>query len=266
MLESATGPAIEITETAEAPGHGTPRGWQSPVGFRPEHLRPAADKSSTGCSLSRTIRLPARRGTRARRAGSPGHCGAAAVRDSLHVRRLRESRSGLPRFTFHGFRYAELDDWPGELSRSGHRPPRSSTPTMRRSGLVELPPTNCSNKLHENTVWGMRGQLSTCPTDCPQRDERLGWTGDIQVFAPAATFLYASTGTLARVAPKMWPRSSRPWGSVPNFVPWIRLLILGRLRPPPGETRRSSSPGCCTSGPVIKQILTDQLPQHESVG
>ena len=66
---------------------------------------------------------------------------------------------------------------------------------MERTGWFE-----CSdpllNRLHENVVWGMRGNFLSIPTDCPQRDERLGWTGDIQVFAPTAAFLYDSAAFL----------------------------------------------------------------------
>ena len=56
------------------------------------------------------------------------------------------------------------------------------------------------NRLHENVVWSMRGNFVDLPTDCPQRDERLGWTGDIQVFAPTAAFLYDCTGMLGFLA------------------------------------------------------------------
>ena len=70
---------------------------------------------------------------------------------------------------------------------------------LERTGWFE-----CSdpliNRLHENVVWSMRGNFLDVPTDCPQRDERLGWTGDIQVFAPTACFLYDSAGFLILVA------------------------------------------------------------------
>ena len=52
------------------------------------------------------------------------------------------------------------------------------------------------NQLHENVRWSMRGNFVDVPTDCPQRDERLGWTGDLQVFAPTAAFLYDCCGLL----------------------------------------------------------------------
>ena len=53
------------------------------------------------------------------------------------------------------------------------------------------------NRLHENVVWGMRSNFLDVPTDCPQRAERLGWTGDIQVFSPTASFLYDTAGFLS---------------------------------------------------------------------
>jgi alpha-L-rhamnosidase len=52
------------------------------------------------------------------------------------------------------------------------------------------------NKIHQNVTWGMRGNFVGLPTDCPQRDERLGWTGDIALFGPTACFLYDCAGLL----------------------------------------------------------------------
>jgi len=60
------------------------------------------------------------------------------------------------------------------------------------------------DRFHDNVVWGMRGNFLDVPTDCPQRDERLGWTGDIQVFAPAAAFLYDTAGFLTS-GWRTWP-------------------------------------------------------------
>ena len=93
-----------------------------------------------------------------------------------------------PRFTFHGFRYAEVEGWPGTLT-AGDIWAVVCHSDLERTGWFE-----CSdpllNRLHENVVWSMRGNFLDVPTDCPQRDERLGWTGDIQVFSPTACFLY----------------------------------------------------------------------------
>ncbi|HEY4386569.1 MAG TPA: family 78 glycoside hydrolase catalytic domain, partial [Ktedonobacteraceae bacterium] len=99
-----------------------------------------------------------------------------------------------PLFTFHGFRYAEIEGWPGNLQAADiHAVVCHSD--LERTGWFE-----CSNPLlnqfHENVVWSMRGNFFSIPTDCPQRDERMGWTGDIQVFAPTASFLYDSAGFL----------------------------------------------------------------------
>src|SRR2546430_1653923 len=99
-----------------------------------------------------------------------------------------------PRFTFHGFRYAEVEGWPGALRAEDIQAVVCHS-DMERTGWFE-----CSdpllNQLHQNIVWGMRGNFLDVPTDCPQRDERLGWTGDIQVFAPTASFLFDSAGVL----------------------------------------------------------------------
>lgn len=66
---------------------------------------------------------------------------------------------------------------------------------MRRTGYLTTS-NELLNKLHENVRWSMKGNFLGIPTDCPQRDERLGWTGDIQAFAPTATFLYDCTALL----------------------------------------------------------------------
>ena len=99
-----------------------------------------------------------------------------------------------PEFTIHGFRYASVDGWPGARRRRRSRP-SSATPTCRPTGTFECSDERL-NRLHENVRWSMRGNFVDVPTDCPQRDERLGWTGDIQVFAPTASFLYDCCGLL----------------------------------------------------------------------
>ncbi|CAO2652674.1 Nn.00g009570.m01.CDS01 [Neocucurbitaria sp. VM-36] len=99
-----------------------------------------------------------------------------------------------PKFTFHGFRYAEVDGWPGELLAADVQAHVIHT-DMKRRGYFKC--SNVSvNQLHQNVVWSTRGNFVSLPTDCPQRDERLGWTGDIQAFTPTATFLYDTMGIL----------------------------------------------------------------------
>ena len=123
-----------------------------------------------------------------------------------------------PRFTVHGFRYAEVSGWPGALEPTDIEALVLHT-DMRRTGWL-----TCSddrlNKLHENIVWGWRGNTVSLPTDCPQRDERLGWTGDIQVFAPTASFLYDSAGFLSSWLEDL-AVEQRPGGEVPAVVPDI---------------------------------------------
>jgi alpha-L-rhamnosidase len=121
-----------------------------------------------------------------------------------------------PLFTFHGFRYAELDGWPGEFD------PGSVTAIVLHSDLQRTGWFECSNalvnRLHENAVWSMRGNFVGLPTDCPQRDERLGWTGDLQVFAPAASFLFDVNGILASWLADLAAEQA-PDGRVPSVVP-----------------------------------------------
>ncbi|WP_439590857.1 family 78 glycoside hydrolase catalytic domain [Microbacterium sp.] len=133
-----------------------------------------------------------------------------------------EGEDWEPRFTFHGFQYVEVDGWPGDLdadAASGALVARVLHTDLERTGWFESSDP-LLNRLHENIVWGMRGNFVDIPTDCPQRDERLGWTGDIQVFAPTASFLFDSSGFLTG-----WLRDlaaeQLPDGTVPWFVPVI---------------------------------------------
>ena len=100
-----------------------------------------------------------------------------------------------PTFTFHGFRYAEITGWPGELNPDDLTAVAIGT-DLKRIGEFRTSDETL-NRFHENVVWGMRGNFIDVPTDCPQRDERLGWTGDIAAFAPTASFLYDVKSFLA---------------------------------------------------------------------
>jgi alpha-L-rhamnosidase len=127
-----------------------------------------------------------------------------------------------PRFTFHGFRYAEIEGWPGDLdaaARGGDIVARVYHTDMERTGWFESSDP-LVNRLHENVVWSMRGNFLDIPTDCPQRDERVGWTGDIQVFAPTASFLYDVSGMLSSWL-KDVALEQLPDGTVPWYVPVI---------------------------------------------
>ncbi len=147
-----------------------------------------------------------------------------------------------PRFTFHGFHYVEVSGYPGEppLETITGRVVHSATPP---SGTFE-----CSsplvNKLQSNIVWGQRGNFLSIPTDCPQRDERLGWTGDAQVFVRTASCnmdvaaffekwmvdaedAQSPAGAFPDVAPLLassglmdLSRGAPAWGDAGVIVPW----------------------------------------------
>ncbi|GGL43346.1 glycoside hydrolase family 78 protein [Planomonospora parontospora] len=127
-----------------------------------------------------------------------------------------------PRFTLHGFRYAEVDGWPGPIEHGAIHAVVCHT-GMERTGWFDSSDETL-DRLHENVLWSMRGNFVDIPTDCPQRDERLGWTGDIQVFAPTATFLYDCAGMLASWLADLAAEQAE-LGTVPVYVPWIPLLF-----------------------------------------
>jgi alpha-L-rhamnosidase len=108
-----------------------------------------------------------------------------AVATDVYTAGGGESEVFEPRFTYHGFRYLEVDNLPAELTADDvvARVLHNDTPW---TGEFE-----CSdpmvNQLQSNIAWGQRGNFVAVPTDCPQRDERLGWLADAQVFAPTAS-------------------------------------------------------------------------------
>jgi alpha-L-rhamnosidase len=124
-----------------------------------------------------------------------------------------------PRFTFHGFRYAEIGGWPGTLRAEDLRA------VVCHSDLERVGWFACSdpllNRLHENVVWSMRDNFLDIPSDCPQRSERFGWTGDIQVFAPTATFLYDTAGFLTSWLADLAADQQALGGQVPTVIPTI---------------------------------------------
>jgi alpha-L-rhamnosidase len=143
-----------------------------------------------------------------------------------------------PSLTFHGFRYAEVNGVPGVQAADLEAVVVGTD--LRRTGWFESS-HDLLNRFHENVVWGMRGNFVDVPTDCPQRDERLGWTGDIQVFSPTATFLFDSAGFLTNwladlaadqmkdgsvpfvVPDVLWQPgpAAAAWGDAATVVPWV---------------------------------------------
>jgi len=142
-----------------------------------------------------------------------------------------------PSLTFHGFRYAQVDGLHSlDLDDVSAMVIGSDMP---RTGWFDSS-HELLNRFHENVVWSMRGNFVDVPTDCPQRDERLGWTGDIQIFAPTAQFLFDSTAFLGSwlkdlsadqyadggvpfVVPDVVRNSmeAAAWGDAATVVPWV---------------------------------------------
>ncbi|MEN2740868.1 family 78 glycoside hydrolase catalytic domain [Microbacterium sp. X-17] len=124
-----------------------------------------------------------------------------------------------PAFTFHGFRYASIDGWPGEVDPSAVTAVVVNSDLTRTGWFASSDPL--LDRFHENVLWGMRGNFLGIPTDCPQRDERLGWTGDIQVFAPTASSLFDCAGFLASWLRDLAHEQRRAGGIVPVVVPTV---------------------------------------------
>ncbi|KAM5353515.1 hypothetical protein ACJ41O_000165 [Fusarium nematophilum] len=144
--------------------------------------------------------------------------------------RLGGPTKGLEtKFTFFGFRYAEinghddvsLDDFTGIVISSN----------LRRTGTFESSHPML-NRLHENTVWSMRGNFISIPTDCPQRDEKLGWTGDIQVFAPTANFLFDTSAFLGSWLRDLQADQKDADGVIPVIIPNVPRQPDNRMKRP----------------------------------
>ncbi len=151
-----------------------------------------------------------------------------------------------PHFTFQGFRYVRLDEWPGEADTRDFRAVVLHS-DMKRTGWFE-----CSspmlNQLYHNIVWGQKGNFLDVPTDCPQRDERLGWTGDAQVFVRTAAYNFQverffrkwlhdiradqlKNGAVPHVIPNVLGEdTSAAWGDASVICPWQIYLAYGNVQ------------------------------------
>ncbi|WP_251453944.1 alpha-L-rhamnosidase [Microbacterium sp. Marseille-Q6648] len=122
-----------------------------------------------------------------------------------------------PRFTFHGFRYADIDGWPGEFDPTDVEAVVLGS-DLRRTGWFASSDETL-DRFHENVVWTLRGNYLAVPQDCPQRDERLGWTGDTQLFAPTAQSLFDCHAFLRSWLRDLALEQRRLNGLVPLFAP-----------------------------------------------
>ncbi len=157
-----------------------------------------------------------------------------------------------PQFTWQGFRFIKIEGYPGDLK------PENFTAIALYSDMAPTGTFSCSNalinQLQHNIQWGQKGNFLDVPTDCPQRDERLGWTGDAQVFSRTASYnmnvhnfftkwlkdvaadQYES-GSVPFVIPnviaqglKTGPGASTGWADVSTIIPWNMYLAYGDKR------------------------------------
>ncbi|MEX0929940.1 MAG: family 78 glycoside hydrolase catalytic domain, partial [Balneolales bacterium] len=121
-----------------------------------------------------------------------------------------------PRFSFQGFRYVAIDGYPGEIT------PDAITGVVLHSDMEPTGHFQSShalvNRLQHNIVWGQKGNFLDIPTDCPQRDERMGWTGDIQVFAETANLMMNTNAFLTKWLADLEADQNEE-GSIPFVVP-----------------------------------------------
>ncbi|MBB6636612.1 alpha-L-rhamnosidase [Cohnella thailandensis] len=136
-----------------------------------------------------------------------------------YIAKGRPGESYAPHFTFMGFRYVKVEGFP--LGAEG-LPLEAFVGEVIHTDMEPTGSFECSdervNQLQRNIRWGQRGNFLDLPTDCPQRDERLGWTGDAQVFISTALFNYHGASFFAK-----WLHDLReeqmPDGGVPMVVP-----------------------------------------------
>jgi len=148
-----------------------------------------------------------------------------------------------PHFTFQGFRYAKIEGYPGELKLDDLTAVAVYS-DMQTSGKFSTS-NPLLNQLQHNISWGQKGNFVDVPTDCPQRDERLGWTGDAQAFANTAAYNMDVSGFFTKwlkdVAADQLPSGSVPfvvpnvlgnndagsagWADVATIIPWDLYVV-----------------------------------------
>lgn len=167
-----------------------------------------------------------------------------------------------PRFSYQGFRYIRLDEFPYENIDLSLFTSVAVYSDMERTGYFECGDGRI-NKLYENIIWGQRSNFVDIPTDCPQRDERYGWTGDAQVFCKAASINYNTEnffkkwlgdmaleqeedGALRGIVPRIGNlvdgtgKISAGWGDAATVIPWEVYLAFGNK-----ELLRENYPMMC---------------------
>jgi alpha-L-rhamnosidase len=171
----------------------------------------------------------------------------AAKATAHYILKGGEEESFEPHFTFYGFRYIKLVDYPGELKTENFTAITLYSDMKPTGSFTSSNPL--INQLQHNIQWGQRGNFLDVPTDCPQRDERLGWTGDAQAFSRTASFNFGVNnffgkwlkdvaadqieGSVPFVIPNvLGPNAagSTGWADVATIIPWNMWLAYGDKR------------------------------------
>ncbi len=163
---------------------------------------------------------------------------AGAIQTDTYTLDGKGEREFEPHFTYHGFRYAEITGVPSKPSvdiLTGVVIASAAPPT----GTIVTSDT-LYNRIVQNTLWSQRGNMHSIPTDCPQRDERMGWMGDAQVFAQTSIFNLDMAAFFTK-----WIRDIRDAqaqnGRYPDFAP----------QPYYPETRFMNAPGWADAGVIV---------------
>lgn len=131
-----------------------------------------------------------------------------------------------PQFTFHGFRYVEVTGYPGDQLPSDAVTGVVVGTDVAKAGSFETS-NELINQLQSNIEWSQRGNFLSVPTDTPARDERMGWTGDINVFAPTAAFNADISGFLGDKWLQDLRDAQRADGAVTDVVPFVPIVGAG---------------------------------------
>ena len=142
---------------------------------------------------------------------------SALATDTLILAGL-DKEEFLPRYTFHGFRYIDIIV-DGNIEILSLEAVAVMT-KLSRTGYIKTN-NRLVNKIYSNIIWGQRDNFLSIPTDCPQRDERMGWTGDAQVFSETAMFNYDSSKFLRKYVLDLCDAMDLYQGHIPNFVPFF---------------------------------------------
>ncbi len=161
-------------------------------------------------------------------------CGEVLQEGNFYNKNYREARSRFvytsdgrkktvhPRFTFFGYRYIRIQGWPDQSPLTLDKV-RSNVlySDMERTGYI-FTGNDKINRLYENCIWGQKSNFLDMPTDCPQRNERLGWTGDAQVFSQTASYNMDTRAFYKKYLRDLSSDARRHERAVASFIPNIK--------------------------------------------